>query len=186
MRYLLVGLGNPGKDYSGTRHNAGYWLVDMFAESHRFELFNKVKFSGFVGQVDIEGNSWIALKPTTYMNRSGIAVRQVSQYFNINNENIIVAHDELDFEPGIVRFKRGGGHGGHNGLRDMIAQLGGSGFARLRIGIGRGGNMSDYVLKAPAKHQQIKINSILLKTSDMLPDLMGEASQKAVQELHSG
>jgi PTH1 family peptidyl-tRNA hydrolase len=184
-RYLLVGLGNPGQEYANTRHNAGFWLVDDFAERYHCSLLSKTKFSGQFGQVEINGGSWIVLKPTAYMNRSGIAVHLVSQYYNVLPENILVAHDELDFEPGTIRFKMGGSHGGHNGLRDIIAHLGTTGFARLRVGIGRGADMATYVLKNPGKQHRLKIDSVLSNTIDLVPDLMGVQRQQAVQQLHT-
>ena len=183
-RYLLVGLGNPGVDYAKTRHNAGFWLADAFADSHHCTLLSKTKYSGQLGQAEINGDSWFVLKPTTYMNRSGNAVRLVSQYYNVLPENILIAHDELDFEPGIIRFKLGGSHGGHNGLRDIIAQLDTVAFARLRIGIGRVGNMTSYVLKSPGKRQQSEIDSALPDAISLVPDLMGAQRQRAIQELH--
>ncbi len=184
-RYLLVGLGNPGQQYVETRHNAGFWLVDGFTEAHRCSLLNKAKFFGQFGQVEFNGDSWIVLKPTAYMNRSGIAVRLVSQYYNVLPENILVVHDELDFEPGTIRFKIGGSHGGHNGLRDIIAQLGTTGFARLRIGIGRGADMATYVLRNPSKQHRSKIDSVLPNAISLVPDLMGVQRQQAIQQLHS-
>ncbi|MEE9411985.1 MAG: aminoacyl-tRNA hydrolase [Methylococcales bacterium] len=184
-RYLLVGLGNPGQEYANTRHNAGFWLVDGFAELHHCSLLSKTKFSGQFGQVEINGDSWIVLKPTAYMNRSGIAVHLVSQYYNISSENILIVHDELDFEAGTIRFKSGGSHGGHNGLRDIINQLGAAGFARLRVGIGRGADMATYVLKTPSKLDRSSIDSALPDAINLVPDLMGVNRQKAVQHLHS-
>jgi PTH1 family peptidyl-tRNA hydrolase len=183
--YLLVGLGNPGPDYAKTRHNAGFCLVDAFAETHHCTLLSKTKYSGQLGQIEINGDSWLVLKPATYMNRSGTAVRSVSQYFDISPENILIAHDELDFEPGTIRFKVGGSHGGHNGLRDIIAQLDTVAFARLRIGIGRVGNITSYVLKPPGKLQQSAIDSALPDAIRLAPDLMGAQRQLAIQELHS-
>jgi len=184
-RHLLVGLGNPGQEYAKTRHNAGFWLVDGFAERHHCNLLGKTRFSGQFGQVEINGGSWIVLKPTAYMNRSGIAVHLVSQYYNVLPENILVVHDELDFEPGTIRFKIGGSHGGHNGLRDIIAQLGTAGFPRLRIGIGRGSDMATYVLKTPSKQHRLEIDNTLPDAIRLVPDLMGAQRQQAVQQLHS-
>lgn len=182
---MLVGLGNPGQEYAQTKHNAGFWLADNFSSANQCGLVSKVKFSAQTGQVEINGDTWIVLKPTTFMNRSGFAVRMASQYFNVLTKNILVAHDELDFEPGIIRFKRGGGHGGHNGLRDIIAQLGEADFARLRIGIGRSGNMATYVLKPPGKHQRLEIDNVITKAMPILPDLLGVSAQQAIQQLHA-
>jgi len=181
---LLVGLGNPGQKYAQTRHNAGFWLVDQFSSRYYCELAHKAKFKSVIGQVGIGKDDWVILKPSTYMNRSGCAVRQVSQYYNIARENMLIAHDELDFAPGLVRFKRGGGHGGHNGLRDIIAQLGGAEFARLRIGIGRSGDMVSYVLKSPCKQQRFEIDRSIQRAVELLPDLLGAHSQQAIQSLH--
>lgn len=184
MRYMLIGLGNPGQQYEQTRHNAGFWLADSFAELNQCDLLNKPKLYAHLGKVEVNGDDWIILKPTTYMNRSGIAVRQASGYYNIPVENILVAHDELDFAPGVIRFKRGGGHGGHNGLRDIFAQLGNNCFARLRIGIGRADEMANYVLKPPGVEQRIEIDNAIQRAVILLPKLMGDQSQQAVQNLH--
>ena len=184
MRYLLVGLGNPGREYAQTRHNAGFWLADQFSRHYNCELLVKAKFKAVVGRVDIGLDDWVILKPSTYMNRSGLAVCQVAQYYNIAREHVLVAHDDLDFAPGLIRFKRGGGHGGHNGLRDIIARLGGSEFARLRIGVGRTGDMASYVLKPPSKLDRSEIDQAILDAVGLLPDLMGPNSQQAIQELH--
>jgi len=121
---LIVGLGNPGNEYEATRHNAGFWFVDELARigGASFKLDNK--FHGEVAKVNLHGETIWLLKPATYMNRSGQAVSALAKYYKIAPENILVAHDELDFEPGVVKIKREGGHGGHNGLRDIISALG--------------------------------------------------------------
>lgn len=183
-QFLLVGLGNPGSKYALTRHNAGFWLVDQFALDRGAQLSGKSKHSGELAQLNISGNAWFILKPMTYMNKSGSSVRSVAQYYNIDPSHILVVHDELDFTPGLIRFKSGGGHGGHNGLRDIIQQLGSNDFKRLRIGIGRSGNMIDYVLKAPSKQERDLIDQSIDNCHPLIPDLMGSESQKAVQKLH--
>lgn len=180
----MAGLGNPGAKYALTRHNAGFWLVDRFAQEFGVQLSAKSKHSGELAQLKISGNTWFLLKPMAYMNRSGSSVRSVAQYYNIESSHILVVHDELDFPPGVIRFKAGGGHGGHNGLRDIIQQLGSNDFKRLRIGIGRSGNMIDYVLKAPSKQERELIDDSIDKCQPLIPGLMGSESQKAVQKLH--
>ncbi len=178
-------MGNPGQQYESTRHNAGFWLADRFAEANQCELFGKTKFTAQLGQTEYDGDSWLILKPLTFMNRSGRAVQQVCQYFNVEPGCVLVAHDEVDFEPGVMRFKSGGGHGGHNGLRDIIAQLGTAGFSRLRIGVGRSSDMINHVLKPPGKQHRIDIDNAIARTIPLLSKLMGEQSQRAIQELHS-
>jgi PTH1 family peptidyl-tRNA hydrolase len=158
---LIVGLGNPGSEYSQTRHNAGFWLVDEVLRrfSSGTPLTEETKFHGLTGQILIGSQMCRLLIPNTFMNRSGLSVAALANFYKIEPEAILVAHDELDIAPGTVRLKVGGGHGGHNGLRDIISSLGNQKqFARLRIGIGHPGNakqVSNYVLKkAPSKEQQ--------------------------------
>lgn len=156
---LIVGLGNPGREYEQTRHNAGAWLVEALARQHHAVLSADPKFFGLTARINVGGRDLRLLIPTTFMNRSGQAVAALSQFFKIEPEHILVAHDELDLTPGTIRFKQGGGHGGHNGLRDIISCLGNNrNFYRLRIGIGHPGHASQvtgYVLgKAPTTEQQ--------------------------------
>ena len=121
---IIVGLGNPGPEHLVTRHNAGFWFVDLLARRHSGEFRDYRKFSGETAKINIEGQEIVLLKPTTYMNRSGLSIRQLSDFYKIKPEDILVAHDELDLPVGTVRLKQGGGHGGHNGLRDTIAHIG--------------------------------------------------------------
>lgn len=156
---LIVGLANPGREYEQTRHNAGAWLVEALARQHHAALSADPKFFGLTARINVGGRDLRLLIPTTFMNRSGQAVAALSQFFKIDPERILVAHDELDLAPGAIRFKQGGGHGGHNGLRDIISSLGNNrDFYRLRIGIGHPGHASQvtgYVLgKAPTAEQQ--------------------------------
>ena len=186
---LIVGLGNPGPNYERTRHNVGADLVLELAKSLHTELKHESKFFGDTARVSIAGRDVRLLIPSTFMNLSGKSVAALARFYQIAPENILVVHDELDMDPGIARFKKGGGHGGHNGLRDTIKSLGNnSEFARLRIGIGHPGQanlVADYVLKkASPSDQQLIINSI----DDALRHLSTAVEghwEKAMTALHS-
>jgi peptidyl-tRNA hydrolase, PTH1 family len=141
---VIVGLGNPGPEHLVTRHNAGFWFVDLLARRHGGEFRDYRKYSGETARISLNEREIILLKPTTYMNRSGLSVRQLSDFYKIAPEEILVAHDELDLPVGSVRLKQGGGHGGHNGLRDTITHIGET-FWRLRLGIGHPGNKADVI-----------------------------------------
>lgn len=185
---LIVGLGNPGTQYEQTRHNAGFWFVEAVARRHGGSFKSESKFHGEACKVLVDGNELWLLKPMTFMNKSGQAVAALARFYKIAPENILVAHDELDLPPGTVRLKQGGGHGGHNGLRDTIAQLGGSrDFQRLRIGIGHPGHSSQvtgYVLgKAPADEQRL-MEEAIDDALDILPLALGGEMQKAMNQLH--
>ena len=152
MIKLIVGLGNPGQKYQNTRHNAGFLLLDYLAGASAWS--SEAKFHGVIENSLVGSNKVILLKPQTFMNKSGLSVSAIVRYFKIEMEEILVAHDELDLDSGVVRLKRGGGHAGHNGLRDIIAGLGGKDFYRLRLGIGRpnpGKNVADFVLSDLSK-----------------------------------
>ncbi len=186
---LIVGLGNPGAQYEQTRHNAGFWFVEAIARRHGGSFKSETKFHGEACKVLIDGKELWLLKPMTFMNKSGQAIAALARFYKIAPENILVAHDELDLPPGAVRLKQGGGHGGHNGLRDTIAQLGGSrDFLRLRIGIGHPGHSSQvtgYVLgKAPADEQR-QIEEAIDDTVDILPLAVDGDLQKAMNQLHA-
>jgi PTH1 family peptidyl-tRNA hydrolase len=178
-----VGLGNPGPQYSKTRHNAGFWFLDALAERERLVLRQESRFQGLAGKLEHQGQPLLLLEPQGYMNRSGHAVAMMARYWKIPPEEILVAHDELDFPPGTIKAKQGGGHGGHNGLRDIVAQLGSNNFFRLRIGIGHPGDRSkvtDYVLGPPGKAELEAIaaaidSSLAREVLDHL--LAGEISQ---------
>lgn len=155
---LIVGLGNPGAEYAQTRHNAGFWFVEQLADRYSITLKKDPKFHGFSGRGHIEGHDVRLLIPTTFMNRSGQSVVPFSKFYQISPEAILIAHDELDMDPGVIRLKTGGGHGGHNGLRDIVPHIGAN-FHRLRIGIGHPGSkdrVSGHVLgKAPQSEQTL-------------------------------
>lgn len=186
---LIVGLGNPGPNYERTRHNVGADLVLKLAKSLHTELKHESKFFGDTARVSIGGRDVRLLIPSTFMNLSGKSVAALVRFYQIAPENILVVHDELDMDPGIVRFKKGGGHGGHNGLRDTIKSLGNNKeFARLRIGIGHPGQanlVADYVLKkASPSNQQLIANSID-DALRHLPTAVEGHWEKAMTALHS-
>ena len=185
---LIVGLGNPGSDYEATRHNAGFWFIDELARQAGCELRKDGKFHGYVGKANLHGEPVWLLKPDTFMNRSGQSVSALAKYYKIPVENILVAHDELDFEPGDVRLKKGGGHAGHNGLRDIISAMASKEFLRLRLGIGHPGNskdVSDFVLARPSTNDKTQIGYAIDDASRVMPDLVSGDIEKAMQSLHS-
>lgn len=186
---LIVGLGNPGTEYRGTRHNAGADFVDQLARDSGLELRPDSKFFGLTGQLSLSGHELRLLIPTTFMNRSGKAVAAIAGFYKIAPEEILVAHDELDIAPGTARFKRGGGHGGHNGLRDIIPALGNNrDFQRLRIGIGHPGHaskVSGYVLSAPDSADRTRIDASIEEAVRSLPLLLDGDEVKAMTRLHS-
>ena len=177
---LIVGLGNPGDQYARTRHNAGVWLVEALAKSFSVSWSQQSKFSGFTTRIQTSNSDTILLIPTTYMNRSGIAVQAVAHFYQIPPQRILVAHDELDLSVGAIRFKQAGGHGGHNGLRDIIAHLGAD-FARCRIGIGHPGTQAEvthYVLHAPSKTEEKMIEEAMDQTLTYKNELLNLSLNK--------
>ena len=186
---LIVGLGNPGPEYDQTRHNAGALFVERLADSQRINLSVDRKYFGLTGKFSHQGHDVRLLIPTTYMNRSGQAVAALANFFRIPAEAILVAHDELDMPPGVAKLKQGGGHGGHNGLRDIIAQFGNQkDFHRLRLGIGNPGHssmVSNYVLgRAPRSEQELLDTSIDFALG-VLPEILAGDWNKAMHKLHS-
>lgn len=186
---LLVGLANPGPEYANTRHNAGAWVIEELARVNNVILKNEPKFFGVTGRIMKDGQDIRLLIPTTFMNLSGKAVAALAKFYQINPEEIMVAHDELDLPPGIAKFKKGGGHGGHNGLKDTISKLGNNKeFYRLRIGIGHPGHkdkVAGYVLgKAPAKEQE-QLDAAVDESVRCLDILLKDGLAKAQNRLHS-
>lgn len=184
---LIVGLANPGKEYAATRHNAGAWWVEALCSQNNIQLQNQSKLLAAVGQGNVAGHKFRCAIPTTYMNHSGQAVNKIAKYFEIPVEEILVIHDDLDFAPGIIRFKIGGGHAGHNGLRDIIPQLGSEKFQRLRVGIGHPGNrdqVADYVLNSPSKHDKQQIDNAIQDSLSMLPAILSGDWQSVMNQLH--
>ena len=186
---LIVGLGNPGNEYRGTRHNAGADFVEELAGQHGCTLQAESKFFGLSGRISLAGHDLRLLIPTTFMNRSGKAVAAMASFYKIKPEEILVAHDELDIPAGTARFKRGGGHGGHNGLRDIVPALGNNkNFFRLRVGIGHPGHASKvtgYVLGAPSRVDRDRIDASISEAIAALPLLLDGDDTKAMTQLHS-
>ncbi len=183
---LIVGLGNPGPTYARTRHNAGFELVDELARRTGATLRHEGRHQGELARASIAGTDVWLLKPMTYMNLSGQSVRSVAAFYRIAPQSILVAHDELDFPPGVVRLKEGGGAGGHNGLRDIMAQLGDA-FWRLRIGIGHPGDRDtvlDYVLGRPPAAEAAAIHEAVAAAADAVPVMLTDGGQKAMSRLH--
>lgn len=186
---LVVGLGNPGAEYADTRHNAGQIFVEELARIHLGNLSPEAKFYGLADRVTVNSRDLRLLVPTTFMNLSGKAVAAVTQFFKIEPEEILVVHDELDLAPGVARLKVGGGHGGHNGLRDIISALGNNNnFGRLRLGIGHPGNaklVSNYVLKKAPTEEQHLIEEAIRTALSCITNLVDGDWEKAMRELHS-
>lgn len=186
---LIVGLGNPGNEYRGTRHNAGADFVEELARQCGATLQPESKFFGLSARVTLSGHDLRLIIPTTFMNRSGQSVAAIAGFFKIAPESILVAHDELDIPPGTARFKQGGGHGGHNGLRDIVPALGNNkDFHRLRIGIGHPGHASKvtgYVLGAPSQVDRTRIDACIDEAIAALPLLLDGDTTKAMTRLHS-
>lgn len=184
----VVGLGNPGPKYADTRHNVGFWLVDRLARHYGAILRAENKFSGEVARIRTEaGECWL-LKPMTYMNNSGRALSALARFYKIPVEQILVVHDELDLAPGVIRLKKGGGHGGHNGLRDIVSAMGSKDFYRARIGIGHPGHkdaVTDYVLSRPYKAEQEAIEKGLEETERHWELIQSGDMQQAMQAIHS-
>jgi len=183
---LIVGLGNPGSKYDKTRHNAGFWLVDELAKRNHANFSLEKRFSGEACKVTVGQHSVYLLKPMTFMNRSGLAARQLSDFYRIPVESILIAHDELDIAAGKLRLKQAGGHGGHNGLRDLHAHLGAN-YWRLRIGIGHPGDrhqVIDYVLSQPSRDDEMAIMQAIDRAADQIEPVVAGHTQQAMNELH--
>lgn len=182
---LWVGLGNPGHEYALTRHNVGFWWLDKLAEQKHLSFTYKAKFHGDIASWPEQ--NWL-LKPTTYMNKSGIAVHSLAHFYQVPPQQILVIHDDLDLPVGTVRLKKSGGHGGHNGLRNIIQQLGSQDFMRLRIGIGHPGEKTqvyNYVLHSPSLSERDAIDQGIEESFKVLDLLHSGAIDKAVQLLHT-
>jgi PTH1 family peptidyl-tRNA hydrolase len=184
---LIVGLGNPGNEYTGTRHNAGFWWVDQVCAETGSKLNLEAKFFGHAGKLKNSSEVWL-LKPTTFMNASGRSVGALAKFYKIPPEAILVVHDELDLPPGSVKLKKGGGHGGHNGLKDIAAQLGSPDFWRLRLGIGHPGDknaVATYVLKDPTRDEMRAIEENIDQSTTLLPLLLKGEFEAAMLKLHT-
>jgi PTH1 family peptidyl-tRNA hydrolase len=185
---VIVGLGNPGSKYSETRHNAGFWFVEEVARKYSVIFRQEKKFHGEVAKLSVEGNDIWLLKPNTFMNSSGLSVKSLLSFYRITAEQLLVAHDEIDLPPGTIKLKLSGGHGGHNGLRDIISQLGSKDFHRLRIGVGHPGSKEqvvDYVLRNASRDDRVLIDNDIDAAVRIMPDLAVGALERAMQTLHS-
>ncbi len=184
---LVVGLGNPGPRYADTRHNVGFWFADRLASRYRTLFQRAGRFHGDVAQVEAGGRLWL-LKPETFMNRSGQSLAAMARYYRYTPEQILVAHDDLDLPPGTIRLKRGGGHGGHNGLRDIMTQYGVRDFLRLRIGIGHPGSadqVTGYVLSRASRADEALIDEAIDEAIKVFPHILEGNLEKAMHVLHS-
>lgn len=186
---LIVGLGNPGSQYRYNRHNVGVWFLDAICRQYGGELRAEPRFQGDCARVSIEGQDIRLLFPTTFMNRSGQSVAALCHYFDIGPEQMLVAYDEIDFPVGTTRLKAGGGHGGHNGLRDIISALGGANnFYRLRMGVGHPGDknkVANYVLSDPGKDDSMSIEHDIGQAMKVLPQMVNGQWSQAMLQLHS-
>ena len=184
---LIAGLGNPGPQHVSDRHNAGFWLLDELARRAGSSFHAESKFHGEVCEISLTGARLRLLKPHTYMNRSGLSVAALAHFFKLEAEEILVVHDEIDIPSGELRVKQGGGHGGHNGLRDIIAHLASPSFARVRIGVGHPGEkkeVKDFVLHAPGRDEKQLIDTSIDKALDYLPQLVDGHFSQAMNALH--
>ena len=184
---IIIGLGNPGSEHAMDRHNAGFWFVDQIASAASVSFRGEQKLLGETCQVAIQGYNTRLVKPTTFMNRSGQCMRRVIDYYKLSPEDVLVVHDELDLPPGAARLKSGGGHGGNNGLRDIIAHCGRE-FLRLRIGVGHPGNknkVSGYLLRPAPAGERDEILAALDESHRAVNELFSDGLERAMMNLHT-
>jgi PTH1 family peptidyl-tRNA hydrolase len=187
-QFVIIGLGNPGPKYDQTRHNAGFWFLDRLAEQASASFRARNKLHADVSQSVIDGHDCVLVKPQTYMNESGRAVRAVADYYKADASRLLVAYDELDLAPGDIRLKLGGGHGGHNGLRDVFRHIEDHEFLRLRIGIGHPGMrdlVTPYVLSRAPADQEGAIRDSIGKAAAVMPDILAGENARATKNLHT-
>ncbi len=188
MIQLLVGLGNPGSEYEATRHNVGFWWVDALARELKASWVDERSYFGRVARTQVQGQTVWLLQPQTFMNLSGKSVGALARFFKVDPASILVVHDELDLPPGEAKLKFGGGHAGHNGLRDIHAQLGTPDYWRLRIGIGHPGDKSEvaaWVLRKPPAEQREQIEACVARTLKAWPELVAGDTTRATQKIHT-
>jgi peptidyl-tRNA hydrolase, PTH1 family len=187
-RWLIVGLGNPGQKYERTRHNAGFWFLDALDGRHALGLKPNRKLHGEAAKRPFSGADCVFLRPDTFMNHSGQAVRATADYFGVLPERVVIAYDDLDLPPGTVKLKLGGGHGGHNGLRSTFSHLGSQNFWRMRIGIGHPGvreAVTPWVLGRASAEDEKAIVEAIERAVEALPDLLAGRPERAMQRLHT-
>jgi PTH1 family peptidyl-tRNA hydrolase len=188
---LIIGLGNPGPEYAATRHNVGFWLADHVAHDFTAQFSVEKTFFSSVAKARVKGEAVIIAKPATFMNRSGQAAGALMHFYKLSPEQVLVLHDELDLLPGDAKLKQGGGHAGHNGLRDIQSQLGNPAFWRLRIGIGHprtlglNQQVAGFVLSPPRREDMPKIESALDRCRAVVPALIDGQFEQAMSQLHS-
>ena len=185
---LIAGLGNPGADYTATRHNAGFWFLERLAAAHQVRFAPEKKFFGELARINTPALDCLLLKPTTFMNNSGRALHAVAGYYRIELPRILVVHDEIDLDAGVIRLKKGGGHGGHKGLIDISEKLGGSDYLRLRIGVSHPGDKSRvlaHVLGRPERDDTTRIEQALQSGLEVMPLLFAGELEQAMHRLHS-
>ena len=188
MPFLIIGLGNPGPRYAETRHNAGFWFLDRLSEKAGLSFRAQTKLGCETAKGSLEGRGLILARPTTFMNHSGQAVRAVMDYYRGKPEKVLVAYDELDLPPGTARLKQGGGHGGHNGLRDIFRHTADHNFLRLRIGIGHPGNrdaVTGYVLSRATAEQERLMRESISEALEVLPLVLDGDLAGAMKDLHT-
>ena len=188
MIRLFVGLGNPGSEYDGTRHNAGFWYLDALSRELKTPVVMDKNYHGLVGRTTVNGQAVWLLEPQTYMNLCGKSVAGLARFFKLQPEEILVAHDELDLPPGEAKLKLGGSHAGHNGLRDIHAQLGSDRYWRLRLGVGHPGvkaEVAHWVLKKPSLDHRIAIDQTIDRAIKALPHLLTGSMDKATMQIHT-
>ena len=188
MIRLFVGLGNPGSEYDGTRHNAGFWYLDALSRELKTPVVMDKNYHGLVGRTTVNGQAVWLLEPQTYMNLCGKSVAGLARFFKLQPEEILVAHDELDLPPGEAKLKLGGSHAGHNGLRDIHAQLGSDRYWRLRLGVGHPGAKAEvvhWVLKKPSLDHRIAIDQTIDRAIKALPHLLTGSMDKATMQIHT-
>ena len=184
---LIAGLGNPGPGYKGTRHNAGFWFIDELSQYYSLDFKLESRFQGEVANAQIKGLPIRVLRPVTFMNESGQSVASLMRYFAIEPGSLLVVLDDLDLEPGVARLKEGGGHGGHNGLRDLIRHLDSNDFVRLRLGIGHPGHpddVTDYVLHAPPANERSAILDAVSRAVALIEPMINGDHAVVMNELH--
>lgn len=188
MPFLIIGLGNPGSKYAETRHNAGFWFLDQLAKNAGISFRRSLRLHSHVAKGKLFGHDCVLARPRTFMNESGRAVRAVLNYYKVSAEQVLVAYDELDLPPGTARLKLGGGHGGHNGMRDIFRHTADHDFIRLRIGIGHPGHKSavtGYVLSRPTAEQERLIRGSISDAVDVMPSVLDGELPAAMKELHT-